>query len=234
MEDENILDFNFWPSFSDLMLSVVLILILTLFIVSAVLNVGTINLSHVQTNQQEIIDSIATELGEEPTLQDQKENLYVITTTDNGNEGDIYIKNEPTFQKITFSSNVLFPPDMIELNNRGRKALQSVGKILKQNIGKIREIQIQGHADPTPTQFQSNLHLASMRAISVFNFLKDDLQIDPANHLMSISSYGEYKPVQRTGDEKHYSQQILTWHNYSTKKKERNRRIELLVFYRYQ
>ncbi len=234
MEDENILDFNFWPSFSDLMLSFVLILILTLFIVSAILNVGTINLSHVEANQKKIINSIGNAFGEEPKLQDEKENIYLITTSTNGDEGDIYIKNEPTFQKITFSSNVLFPPDKIELNSRGQTALRSVGTILKENLPKIREIQIQGHADPTPTQFQSNLHLASMRAISVFNFLKNDLQIDPANNLMSISSYGEYKPVQRTGDEKHYSKEILTWHNYSTKKKERNRRIELLIFYRYQ
>jgi flagellar motor protein MotB len=233
MEEENILDFNFWPSFSDLMLSLVLILVLVLFLVSAILNVGTINLSHVENNQQKMIDTIGRMFGVSPEGSRTEEGLYMIPTSP-GREGDIFIKNEPTVQKITFSSNILFPPDEIQLNERGKRVLKIVGEILKKNIKLIREIQIQGHADPTPTRrYESNMHLASMRAISVFNFLNDELQIDPIENLMSITSFGEYKPVQRSEDETNYRPEILAMHNRTSAMKERNRRIELLLFYHY-
>lgn len=232
MEEENILDFNFWPSFSDLMLSLVLILVLGLFLVAAVLNVGTINLSHVEKNQEKVIRTIARSFGEVAEDNKKEKDVFVISTS-GGKGGDIFIKNEPTFQKITFSSNILFPPDGIELNERGRQVLSKVGEILKENIALIREIQIQGHADPTPTYYGSNMRLAAMRAISVFNFLKEEIKIDPAGHLMSITSFGEFKPVQRSEDENRYNWKILKEHNKTPQLKERNRRIELLLFYRY-
>jgi flagellar motor protein MotB len=234
MDEENILDFNFWPSFSDLMLSLVLILVLVLFLVSAVLNVGTVNLSHVEKNQKEMIDSIGYAFGVTPKKVEDEENVFIIPTASKEG-GDIFVKNEPTLQRITFSSNILFPPDEIELNDRGREALRRVGRILQRNLPIIREIQIQGHADTTPSRkYQSNIHLAAMRAISVFKFLQDELQIDPAENLMSTTSFGEYKPVQRSEDEKQYNQSFLNYHNGNLELRERNRRIELLIFYRYQ
>ncbi len=231
MEDENVLDFNFWPSFSDLMLSLVLILVLVLFLVAAVLNVGTIDLSHVEKNQEQVIRDIAYVFGVKPMKMDDSDNVYRVS---NG-RGDVFIKNEPTFQKITFSSNILFGSDEIRLNEKGRDALWKVGNILKRNLEIIREIQIQGHADTNPSKrYRSNMQLAAMRAISVFNFLKDDLNIDPAGHLISITSFGEFKPVQRSEEDDKYSPRHLKYHNQTMELKERNRRIELLLFYRYR
>ena len=240
MDEENILDFNFWPSFSDLMLSLVLILVLVLFVVSAILNVGTIDLSNVGNNQKDIIIKIREAFGI-PTKKEDREAIKDITVIKppQGNEGDIFIKNEPTVQKITFSSHILFQPDEVDLNENGRKVLFEVGKILSKYIKSelIREIQIQGHADPTPSEkYHSNLELAAMRAISVFNFFKDDLgedNIDPIENLMSVTSFGEYKPVQRSED-KPYNKSKLDSDNDTPKKKEGNRRIELLIFYQYQ
>jgi flagellar motor protein MotB len=233
MDEENILDFNFWPSFSDLMLSLVLILVLVLFLVSAVLNVGTVNLSHVEKNQKEFIATIGSAFGVSPEKSEKEKELYIISVSP-GIEGDIFIKNEPTVQKITFSGNILFPPDEVELNDRGRKVLSMVGDILSKNLKLIREIQIQGHADPLPTKYGTNMLLASNRAISVFNYLKDVLKIDPAQHLMSITSFGEYKPVQRSDDEKNYNwETIEKIDNKTDELKSRNRRIELLLFYYY-
>lgn len=234
MDEENILDFNFWPSFSDLMLALTLILILVLFLVSAVLNVGTIDLQHVENNQNSMIDTIGKIFGITPEMSKNDEDVYIIPTSA-GKGGDIFIRNEPTVQKITFSANILFPPDGIELNKRGSRILSEVGSILKKNIGLIREIQIQGHADPDKTKkYPSNMHLAAMRAISVFNFLKDVIEIDPSRHLMSITSFGEYKPVMRSENGTYYSPEILEKHNLTPEMKEKNRRIELLLFYHYQ
>ena len=73
---------------------------------------------------------------------------------------------------LIFFSNILFESDKIKLKDKGRVVLEIVGKILKDNISYIREIQIQGHADTNLTSsYQSNVHLAAFRAITVFNFL---------------------------------------------------------------
>jgi flagellar motor protein MotB len=235
MDEENILDFNFWPSFSDLMLSLVLILVLVLFLVSAVLNVGTVNLSHVEKNQLELIQSIEEkfEVKSHKGKSDRDKSSYVISLSSKS-EGDIFITNEPIIQKITFSSHILFPPDEVELNESGKRILSYIGRVLSENIRFIREIQIQGHADIDPSSYGSNMKLAAMRAISVFNFLKDEIDIDPAYHLMSISSFGEYKPIQRSEDFIYYDRSYLKKHNLTTEMKEKNRRIELLLFYRYE
>ena len=41
--EEDTLDFNFWPSFADLMLTLVLILVIIVFVVIAVISAGTVD-----------------------------------------------------------------------------------------------------------------------------------------------------------------------------------------------
>ena len=66
MEEQTNLDFNFWPSFADLMLAFVLILVLVMFVFVAVVSVGTVNLSEVQKNQKNMIEAIGKSYGVEP------------------------------------------------------------------------------------------------------------------------------------------------------------------------
>ncbi|MEN3332425.1 MAG: chemotaxis protein MotB [Blastocatellia bacterium] len=229
MDEENALDFSFWPSFADLMLALVLILVLVLFLVTAVIAVGTVNLSHVEKNQNDMITTLASSYGGKAKKISEKVFGISITAPDTF---DVEIKNEPTLQQITFSTNILFRPDDYRLNPRGEEVLRTVGAALKQQLSHIREIQIQGHADPdTTTRFQSNTHLAAMRAIEVFRFLSDSVGIDPAEHLMSATSFGEFKPVQRSADDSQYNRDKLLEHNNTPDLKGRNRRIELLLFY---
>lgn len=230
MEQENTLDFNFWPSFADLMLAVVLILVLVLFLVTAVISVGTINLSQVQRNQVEMVNTIASSYGSKP--KELEKNTFGISIS-TPHTYDVLIKNEPTLQQITFSDHVLFSPDDYKLNPGGREVLEVVGNALKQQLSLIREIQIQGHADPdTSSRFESNTHLAALRAIEVFRFLEQTVGIDPAEHLMSATSFGEFKPLQRSLDDRQYGRDKLREHNSTSDLKSRNRRIELLLFYR--
>ena len=79
----------------------------------------------------------------------------------------------------------------------------------------------------------SNLHLAALRAIEVFNFLQNKIKIDPAKHLMSATSFGEYKPVQRSVRDSTYTPEKLKRHNNTKKLKAQNRRMEILLFYRF-
>lgn len=230
MEDESVLDFNFWPSFADLMLALVLILVLVLFLAIAIISVGTINLSHVRDNQNEMIKKIASRYATE--AKPLSEDVYGISIKRTGSS-DIVIKNEPSLQRITFSDNILFRSDDDQLNETGERVLQVVGYSLKQQLSLIREIQIQGHADTAKTtRFPSNVHLASSRAISVYTFLQHSIGIDPAQNLMSANSFGEFKPIQRSEDDDTYDWEKIESNNSSVEMKGKNRRIELLLFYK--
>lgn len=229
MEDD-ILEFNFWPSFADLMLSLVLVLVLLLFLFTAMVTVGTVNLEQVEKHQMKVIDSIAVAYGITPTKTGNN-NVYEISITQNGSR-DIQIRNEPTLQKITFSDKIIFVPNDYTINEKGRAVLKVVGEALKTQLPNIREIQIQGHADTDRTnRFPSNTHLAALRAIEVFRYFQEVTGIDPTKQLMSATSFGEFAPVQRAF-EPDYSPEKLNRDNSTVELKANNRRIELLLFYR--
>jgi flagellar motor protein MotB len=229
MEDE-IFEFNFWPSFADLMLALVLVLVLLLFLFAGVVTVGTVNLEKVQENQMTLVESIAHAYNVKPNQQNT--NLFVISIDNNGSS-DIEIRNEPALQKITFSENILFDQNDYKIKKKGQDVLSKVGDVLKLQLSKIREIQIQGHADTDQTsRFPSNTHLGALRAIEVLNHFRNVSGIDPAEHLMSATSFGEFDPVQRGRDEVQYSRDRLLRDNSTVQLKGRNRRIELLLFYR--
>lgn len=230
MENQEVLDFNFWPAYADLMLALVLILVLVLFLVTAVITVGTVNLSQVQRNQTNMIQAIASSYGTKAI--GLKPDTFGISSANNS-DYDIEIRNEPTLQRITFSDKVLFDPDDYHLKPNGETALRTVGSTLKQQLSLIREIQIQGHADTNPTgRFPSNVHLAAFRAIEVFGFLQNSTGIDPADHLMSATSFGEFDPVERARNDGSYNRSRLLADNGTSQQKSKNRRIELLLFYR--
>ena len=232
MEEDNVIDFNFWPSFADLMLAIVLILVLVLFLVNAVISVGVVNLRDVRKNQKTLVETIASSYGVKS--HEMEANTVGISTEGSGNY-DIMIRSEATLQRITFSDKILFNPDDYKLNAKGEGALRKVGEALKGQLAFIREIQIQGHADTDRSgRFGSNIELAAQRAIKVFEFFQKEIEIDPAKHLMSVTSFGEFKPIKRTGNERQYDQRMLLEHNRTPELKGDNRRIELLLFYHLQ
>ncbi len=233
--EENTLDFNFWPSFSDLMLTLVLILVIVVFAVIASFSVpdpnGDIIPSKVKENQMAMIRAIAKQYDVKPKPKETETDTFVISL-ENGGNAKIEIKNEATLQRYSFSDRILFKPDRYALNEEGKKTLLIVGRQIKKNLQNFSEIQIQGHADPdTPGIERSNLHLAALRAIEVFRFLQHEIRIDPARHLMSATSFGEYKPVQRSVRDSTYTPEKLKAHNKTRQLKAKNRRIEILLIY---
>ena len=146
---------------------------------------------------------------------------------------DIVFESDLQLQKITFSEQILFPKDDYLLKTSGKEILMKVGTEIKRNTAYISEIQILGHADPDkPKKHESNLHLAAKRAIEVFRFFQDEVGIDPNQHLLSATSYGEFKPICR-GEENNqsFSDQLLDECNSTEELKSKNRRIELLIRY---
>jgi len=232
MEDESLLSFNFWPSFADMMLALVLVLCLALFLVAAVLTLGTVNLKEVEANQMSMINSIADDYGVKP--EKRGDNDYGISFN-KSKDPDIEIHNDLNSQRITFSDKVLFEPDHIDIKPEGQQVLMVVGTKLRAQLALIREIQIQGHADTIPSgRFRSNVELAANRAIAVFDFLRDAKRvgINPSEHLISVTSFGEYQSVQRSVNDHDYNMDKLLADNNSDDLRRRNRRIELVLIYR--
>lgn len=230
-ENDELIAFNFWPSFADMMLSLVLVLCLTLFLVAAVMAVGTVNLKEVEANEMTMINSIAEDYKVAPVQLSEGENTYGIYFT-GSKEPDLEIHNDLSQQRITFSDKILFEPDHTELKPAGQEVLMVVGTRLRTQLGLIREIQIQGHADTKPSgRFASNVELAAGRAISVFAFLQDRVGIKPSEHLMSVTSFGEYKSAQRKADTNYTAGQLES-DNATDELRRRNRRIELVLIYR--
>ncbi|MCY4568783.1 MAG: OmpA family protein [Candidatus Poribacteria bacterium] len=265
MED-NTLDFNFWPSFSDLMLTLVLILVIVVFAVIAAFSIGTDDLrkeltntkgelAKVKTEQKEIAEALAKVEEKQKTLiraiaaaydvqwedidkwedKESKTNFFEIPIyLENGEYTEIQIQNEQKLQRYSFSDRILFRRNKYDLNEEGMRTLRFVGSKIEENLKDITEIQIQGHADPDRPANEPffNLDLAASRAIEVYKFLKRSIRIDPASHLMSATSFGEYKPVQRSTDDSTYNRQKLMQDNSTRALKAKNRRIEILLFYR--
>ncbi len=230
MENESSFDFNFWTAFADLMLSFILVLCMLLFVNVVVDKIGRINLTQVENNQKTVINSIAEKYGTTP-IPLEKENTFGIST-DKSKNYDIKIQNDLNIQRITFADKLLFLPDGTEINLNGQKVLDIVGDIIRNQLPLIKEIQIQGHADTLNSKrFRSNTVLASERAISVLEYLQKK-GIDPASNLMSATSFGEFKPVQRIDNEGEYNSDLLKEHNIDENLRSQNRRIELVLIYR--
>lgn len=190
---------------------------------------GTIDLKEVKKNQKLLIDTIAEKYDVEAS--ELGKNTYGIEIAKSG-ANDIIVTNEATIQRFRFGSHILFDEDEVILKPEGRQAMQVVGSAIADMLEEVKEIQVQGHADPeNSNRFKTNLELAAYRAISVYNFLQNDLNIDPSRHLMSATTFGEYMPVQRASTKGAYNKSLLKEHNNTPEKKESNRRIEILLIY---
>lgn len=226
-------EYNFWPSFADLMLSFVLVVLIILFTVSRAL-FNDLNIAPepppIETKGKSVLDSI---LGSGENLEVAKSAQEIINEEIAKLPDTVKTKitaiSTVDRQTIIFSDGALFDSGRSELKPNGDKLLREVGSIIKNNISKFNEIQIQGHAD-TDGDDGYNLNLASKRAISVYSFLKNKMGIDPAEHLMSATTFGEYKPVGRDAGKK-FGRVDLIKANATAPKKGENRRIEILLFY---
>lgn len=218
---------------TDLVVSLVAILVVMLSInVNAFQQKGKLNIQWVKNNQMDIINKIAEQYHVVP--QKIIENYYGIQITKEGHY-DIVVENDVTLQRIRFGSHILFDEDDDKLNDDGIWVLSKVGIVFKEKLetGAIKEIQIQGHADSKPsTRFSSNLELAAHRAIAVFEFLQDKVEINPAHYIMSITSFGEYKPVNRRDSDIHYNRNQLIKDNLTDGNRNLNRRIEVVLIHR--
>ncbi len=209
-QDEDI-DFNFWPAFADTLLAVVFVIVIALGVVALILG-RTVNLEEVEHAQERFLSEISDHAR--LTIRDTPTGSQLLCRED-----DCLIESNTALhlQLITFSDRLLFQPDRYELLPGGEDLLQVVGQAIAQS-NRICEIQIQGHTDnlPTHTYSAGNMELGARRGISVFTFLRDDVGLDPEQRRISVTTYGEYRPVS---------------HGDTPEDRSRNRRVELRLQY---
>ncbi|MFZ8847033.1 MAG: OmpA/MotB family protein [Candidatus Hydrothermia bacterium] len=223
--------FNFWPPFVDFMLFVVLLFAFIFSISYALLLAKFIDLGRTRECQTKTLNLLESNKKFQKLEMIDKDN-YILYFKDGSFDFSIRLINELQLQRIRVSSGLLFNKNEYKISENGYKVLEVIGNAIKNNLNCIERIQIEGHADIDPTtKFRSNLELAGLRSFEIFYFLKDSVKIDPSEHLISATSFGEYKPVNRE-EGKTFNLDSLLKANENEEKKSLNRRVEFLIFYK--
>jgi chemotaxis protein MotB len=113
-------------------------------------------------------------------------------------ERNIDLTREQNRLVLHLPDKVLFDSGSAVINPQGIEVLQTVGEILKSQMGNL-VIQVGGHTDNVPVgagrrgQITNNWDLSAARAVNVVHFLESQTAIDPSR--MSAVGYGEHRPV---------------------------------------
>lgn len=112
---------------------------------------------------------------------------------------------------IQMRSKVLFPSGKSKLTKQGKRAVRSLGRVLRYIN---RQFQVAGHTDSIPTRgvgFKDNWALSSVRAMVVVRLLR---KAGVPGRRLSAAGFGPYDPVAS---------------NRSRKGRAKNRRIEITL-----
>lgn len=108
---------------------------------------------------------------------------------------EVDIEFTSQYVQLTLNGALLFDSGSVELKRESLPVLDNVGKILERYAEST--IEIEGHTDNVPMhsggKYSNNDELSSGRALSVFNYLKDNSLIDVG--MVKHSGRGEYKPI---------------------------------------
>jgi flagellar motor protein MotB len=191
---------------------------------------GQLEIRAIMASQLRLIDALANHYG--TSRQQLGPNVYGVTIDAGSTVPDIMVRNEATLQRISFGSHVLFKSDEAVLLPEGASVLQAFSVALQGELGAVKEIGIQGHADLlAPRSFPTNLELAARRAMTVF-FALQQFGVDPTRSIMSATSFGEFVPVARGISGEAYSWDQLRQDNATPEQQSLNRRIEIVLIYR--
>ena len=165
-----------WPSYTDVMMNVTLILLFYLFaqlIISSQTSAVMLEIRFRQTKLRQTVEGAIPE-----SLRK-----------------DVTITEDGSLQKYSFADRVLFDSGRATLRESGIEILGAIGRVIKEQVGSFTKIQIEGHTDDQPirTGFPSNWELSSARATTVVRFLQDASGLDPG--LLSATGYSQYHPV---------------------------------------
>jgi outer membrane protein OmpA-like peptidoglycan-associated protein len=176
---------NFWPSFTDISLITILILII-LYFAQLLSNIEVFELDRIKTKMNELECRIKTEVvarGGEDMLE------------------EISFSRTYREHRLTFSTSILFQSGSAQLQDRGVKTLEIVGDVLREAAedGLLESLQVEGHTDTDPVspglRVRDNWDLASNRATEVVRFFDRISKIDPDEVPMSGVGFSKFQPV---------------------------------------
>lgn len=171
-------DTGVWPAFTDVLITLCLILVFYLFAQVVITSQTTAGMAEVRQHQTSLREAVEKSLP--PTLR-----------------RDVHIAEDGSLQRYTFADWILFDSASADLKLSGREVLAELGRVFRQHTGELSRIQIEGHTDDNPlrpgARFPSNWELSSARATSVVRFFEDQCGLDP--ELLSATGYSEYHPV---------------------------------------
>src|SRR5262249_30178808 len=146
-----------WPSYTDVALNIVLLLLLYLF--------AQVLIASQTTAAARLIEEQELALQKE-ILGNLPENLRNYVSAEAG--GNLL--------RFTFKDRVLFDIGKDQLKPEGRQLLELIGRTLAKHTSSFRYIQVEGHTDNVvmkSAKFPSNWELSSARATSVVRHLQD-------------------------------------------------------------
>lgn len=161
-------------------------------------------------------DAAAQEQLEESGLKQSEQMSEQIEESVNeedlGKQIDIDFTSQ--YVSLTMNGSLLFDSGSATIKNDAIPTLQKVGKILETYADGT--IEIEGHTDNVPisnSKFANNDELSSFRALAVFDYLRDNTDLDPA--MIKHTGRGSYVPVADNG---------------TAEGRQQNRRVEIKIY----
>ena len=153
---------------------------------------------------------------EEAQMEESEELAEIIQEAVEETDMDEMIDVEFTSQyvQLTLKGALLFDSGSTLLKEEAKPVLNQVGLILERYADGT--IEIEGHTDNVPmsgAKYSNNDELSSGRALSVFNYLLEVTNLNPAN--IKHAGRGEYLPVAD---------------NSTAEGRSRNRRVEIKIY----
>ncbi|SFB66787.1 OmpA/MotB family protein [Butyrivibrio sp. YAB3001] len=119
------------------------------------------------------------------------------------------------YVQLTIQGSILFDSGKVDIKSDAIPVIDKVGQILETFAGGT--IEIEGHTDNVPMssggKYSNNDELSSGRALSIFNYLVANTNLDPAN--LVHTGRGEYDPIAD---------------NSTDEGRARNRRVEIKIY----
>lgn len=131
--------------------------------------------------------------GELPQTFDQLYHYLVYYSQKNGLSESLEIEKGKSNVYLRFKNNVFFSGDSAVLLSTGKQILDSIGRGIKAVDDKIYLVKVCGHTADSPTSVMDDNILASGRAVTVANYIRDKGITKPSK--LVAAGYGSYRPV---------------------------------------
>lgn len=167
------------------------------------------------TPEMEKLDDLQSEVQAEGLKQSEELAEKVEEAVQENNlTGDIEMQVTAQYVQLTMKGSLLFNSGSAELKEESKPVLDKVGLILERYAAGT--IEIEGHTDNVPMsgrKFANNNELSAGRALSVFDYMMETTDLDPAH--IKTSGRGEYVPIAD---------------NSTEEGRAKNRRVEIRIY----